>query len=200
MTRIIRLLLCVALFVLVQPFLANAAEDDGMGGVNLTWSVTYTPFSWKFSIDPFPLQNGSLSMSWKDPSRVQFIEVLNSQDYVVSSQGSHDDGNGQLLNIRFQAGPQGPPSSALVDVFEVNFDDLAQGLFPGPEFTVFAGNGDGFNFPLISGTTSPDYSKMPEFTPGEITPFFDQAPVPEPGSLMLVSLGALGLLAFRRRN
>lgn len=199
MTRIIRLLLSVTFFVLVQPFLANAAVDNGDGTVTLVWSVDYIPFSWKFSIDPFPLQNGSLSMSWDDPLRVEFIDVLESQDYVVSSQGFHSD-NGQLLNIKFQAGPNGPPSTNSVDVFEVTFDDLNDGRFPGPTFTIFAGNGDGLNFPFIPGTTLPDYSKTPEFTPDMIVPFAAQAPVPEPGSLMLVSLGALGLLAFRRRN
>lgn len=205
MTRIVRCLLSVTLFVVVQPFLANAAIDNGDGTVTLVWSAEYIPFSWKFSIDPFPYDNGSLSMSY-DPSRAQLLAINPTNDpdlplppdYEIVNEGENDTVNGVVRNIRFQrlGGNASSDDDNSAIVFNMVFKDRDDGLgaVPGPSFVVFAGPGDGFNCDF----DGPEGCQITNVKPfGANAPY---EPIPEPGSLALVSLGALGLLAFRRRH
>ena len=203
MTRTIRLLLYAISFVLVQPFVANAAIENPDGSVTLSWSVTYIPFSWKFSIDPVTIQNGSLSMAYElDRTRPSGVQPSAQGDYEILSEGVDDIVSGILTNIQFSVPPAGSlPQGDTAFVFDVDFEDLDPELTQmgqTPRFNIFAGMGDGFNFPVDS--SGVNFQAKPGIAAVNIIGFQDFAPVPEPGSLALVSLGALGLLALRRRH
>ena len=205
MTRINRWLLYVTLFVVVQTSIVDAATVNSDGSVTLTWSATYIPFSWKFSIDPFPYDNGSLSMSY-DPTRAELFAInpMNDPDlplppdYEIVNEGENDTLNGVIRNIRFQrrSGATAAAGDDLAIVFTMVFKDRDAGFgaVPGPPFVIFAGPGDGFNCDF-QGSGGCEITNVKPF--GANAPY---EPIPEPGSLALVSLGALGLLAFRRRR
>lgn len=186
--RTIVLVTCVTFLGQADLHAATINED---GTVTLSWSATYIPFSWKFSLDPFPLENGSLSLDY-DPRRMapgvpdgQLPAIQSSDDYVVISQGILDAANGLISNIQFVAGPDGPPRGDTAIVFLANFQDLdprATQNFDLPVFTFFAGPGDGLNFP------NQDFSARPEFPPnliiagsGRVPPNLDVFPEPPAG-------------------
>ena len=158
---------------------SDAATENADGTVTLSWSATYIPFSWKFFIDPFPIENGSLSLDY-DPSRMapgipggQLPAIESSDDYVVRDAGVLDDAEGVIRNIRFVAGATGPPEGDTAIVFEANFQDLnREATLSGdlPMFRLFAGSGDGLNFP------DQDFTGLPEFPPNLIIPFIDRVP------------------------
>ena len=172
MSTTCRTIVLVTMVTLLGQSELEAATDNGDGTVTLTWSATYIPFSWKFSFDPFPIENGSLSLDY-DPRRMapgvpdgQLPAIQSSDDYVVINEGILDDANGLISNIRFAAGPAGPPRGDTAIVFVANFQDLnprATQAFDLPVFRFFAGRRDGLNFP------DQDFSARPEYPPNLIT-------------------------------
>ena len=195
----LRLILAATVLVAVQQVDSQAAVENPDGTVSLMWTVSYTPFSWKFSVDPFPIQNASLTMLY-EPGRTAPGGVFDSTHYQVISQGT--DQNGELANIRFAVGSGGPPPGKQAFIFDAVFDDLnvsATQSGSTPLFTVLAGNGDGFNFPVDADGTI-RFDLQPEIPATMIGQFQSLAPVPEPGSGLLILLGTLGLTVFCRHK